>query len=82
MTAHAVDTNRPRSLGARINWEEALNEWILGDPVCANLTLADYMQDQIYKDESSEIIGSKNQLGGSFKRIDSLECHCRMGHRG
>jgi hypothetical protein len=44
----------------------------VGDPECANLTLADYMQDQIYKDESSEIIGSKNQLGGSFKRVDSL----------
>ena len=44
----------------------------VGDPECANLTLADYMQDQIYKDESSELTGSKNQLGGSFKRVDSL----------
>ena len=44
----------------------------VGDLECANLTLEDYMQDQIYKDESSEIIGSKNQLGGSFKRVDSL----------
>ena len=44
----------------------------MGDPECANLTLADYMQDQIYKDESSELTGSKNQLGGSFKRVDSL----------
>ena len=44
----------------------------MGDLECANLTLEDYMQDQIYKDESSELTGSKNQLGGSFKRVDSL----------
>ena len=70
MTAHAVDTDQP-------NWDGTDQPNLtkgesVDDLECANLTLEDYMQDQIYKDESSEIIGSKNQLGGSFKRVDSL----------
>ena len=74
VTAHAVDSD---DLHHTLTKGESIDE-----PVCANLTLADYMQDQIYKDQTSEIIGSKNQLGGAYKRMDSLEYHCRMGHRG
>ena len=70
MTAHAVDTDQPNCDGT--DQPNLTKGESVGDPECANLTLADYMQDQIYKDESSEIIGSKNQLGGSFKRVDSL----------
>ena len=32
------------------------------------MTLAEYMQDEIFKLNTAEVLGTKNQLGGSFKR--------------
>ena len=57
------------------------------EPICDEsgevcLTLAEYMQDEIFKLNTAEVLGTKNQLGGSFKRMDAYEYHCRLGHRG
>ena len=57
------------------------------EPICGesgevNLTLAEYMQDEIFKLNTAEVLGTKNQLGGTFKRMDAYEYHCRLGHRG
>jgi hypothetical protein len=57
------------------------------EPICDEsgevcLTLAEYMQDELFKLNTAEVLGTKNQLGGSFKRMDAYEYHCRLGHRG
>ena len=46
------------------------------------MNMAEIMQDQLMKKNTSVIGGVKNKLGKAAKKMTSLEFHCWHGHKG
>ena len=48
----------------------------------AGMNMAEIMQDQLMKENTSVIGSVKNKLGKGARKMTSLEFHCWHGHKG